>query len=206
MAVDEASPLDKLILSYLQKHEAKEEAIRIAYQSMTDLQACKFAGKLRVLNISGREWKQHSHFHRPWRYSKSFQASLSDSGNRLASNCNQLGEVATLQSFDSLHAAVLNIVGDIKGLKTLAVYDITVLLGYKYNIRPETVYLHAGALKGAEDLFGARNILSTYKLSEEQQHCLAKLKIHQIEDFLCVCHKQLKELRSKRQLPSWSYA
>ena len=94
-------------------------------------------------------------------------------------------------TFEELYNEIDAIIRPIKYIGELAVYDITLRVGWNLPnpIRPETlVYLHRGAKTGAELLLG-RKIKERYIPYEEIKELVVPLtKSHHIEDFLCLYH------------------
>jgi hypothetical protein len=83
----------------------------------------------------------------------------------------------------------------------LTVYDTTLRIGAHLGIRPDRVYLHAGARKGAMALGfqGSLPFVMRQQLPKE----FRKLKPYEIEHCLCIYKGQLKrlKLRGDRQAP-----
>lgn len=163
------------------------------------------AGQLRVPTVSGTDWKRHPHFNRGWLYKEPFLSALATMASRLKEERRRVKANAASGGFEAVHALVQEFANDVKGLGPLAIYDIATLLGHRFGFRPTTVYLHAGTLQGARQLFGTPNISRDNRLTPKQMRRVSPLEADEIEDFLCIYKKQLRELRSRRRLPEWSF-
>ena len=99
-------------------------------------------------------------------------------------------------NFEDLFDYVNNCIRGIVGVGQLAVYDISVRIG-KYLCSPpiepkEYVYLHCGALEGANNLFGGNPKLKEGRYSITIFPVqLQKLGSYHIENFLCVMKDRL---------------
>lgn len=102
------------------------------------------------------------------------------------------------RSFHELHERIAEAVGSVKGLGPLYTYDAATRLGAYLQQYPERVYLHAGTRDGAKalGLSGGRESLTVDELPTP----LRRLAPYQIEDFLCIFKKELKDLQSRRRL------
>ena len=99
-------------------------------------------------------------------------------------------------NFEELFDHVNNCLRGIVGIGQLAVYDISVRIG-KYLFSPsiepkDYVYLHRGALEGANKLFGCNPKLKEdrYPITDFPP-ALQKLGSFHIENFLCVMKDRL---------------
>ena len=105
--------------------------------------------------------------------------------------------------FDSLHAAVKKLIGGIKGISDLTIYDAALRLGFLIEVFPQKkVYVYSGAWDGLKELQKDQKALFTsrpftkpgvYNASSFPSD-FKKLDSMFIEDFLCVFHKELGHL------------
>jgi hypothetical protein len=100
-------------------------------------------------------------------------------------------KIQAVNKFDEL----LNLIVKEKiiGIGPLALYDIALRIGYYIKIKPELIYLHAGAKTGANNFFG-RKIKNNYLTKEEFVSKVDDFKnfsCEEIEAFLCIhCNKK----------------
>jgi hypothetical protein len=100
-------------------------------------------------------------------------------------------KIQNINKFDEL----LNLIVKEKiiGIGPLALYDIALRIGYYIKIKPELIYLHAGAKTGANNFFG-RKIKNNYLTKEEFESKVDDFKnfsCEEIEAFLCIhCNKK----------------
>ena len=96
------------------------------------------------------------------------------------------------RSFEELHSHVHGLVGGIRGVGRLYVYDVAARIGVVLGLRPRRVYLHAGTRDGARALgldFRADSIDVT-----EFPRGLRELKAWELEDVLCIYKSELAGL------------
>ena len=98
--------------------------------------------------------------------------------------------IPACQSFDDLHRAVDDRIGDIHGIGELAVYDIACRIGASFGLTPERVYLHAGTREGARALQLEGPSVRKSDLPEE----FASLSPAEIEDCLCIYKADIQRL------------
>lgn len=101
---------------------------------------------------------------------------------------NRIRELRKCKSFGKIHETLSSL--NVRRFGPLAVYDFSLRIGAIRGSMPEMVYLHAGTLRGARNLFGTsklKKVLSINDFSREFKH----LKPWEIEDFLCVYHELL---------------
>lgn len=125
--------------------------------------------------------------------------------------------LAGVEDFDSLIAQITTVCVPVKGFGPLARYDIASRLGAYLGHEPEQVYLHTGALKGAQALGVLRRsrasvhggrIIERDDLPKELQ----TLSPADLENFLCIYQDELERFhmregkeRAASQVPSpWS--
>lgn len=100
-------------------------------------------------------------------------------------------------NFDELYSAVETSIGFISGVGPLMVYDTALRFGEYYGLKPDLVYLHAGAREGAVCLVnaGLMNVPLNSKMSvSDFPKELQKLKAKDIEIILCSRKKDLAAL------------
>ena len=94
-------------------------------------------------------------------------------------------------TFEQLHDEINSKIRDIMYIGDLAVYDISLRIGWNLpkRIKPERlVYMHQGTRVGAELLLG-REVKTKPVSLEELKDVVAPLtESHHIEDFLCLYH------------------
>ncbi|MFS0667200.1 hypothetical protein AB1L12_04610 [Peribacillus frigoritolerans] len=95
----------------------------------------------------------------------------------------------------------------IPGFGSLCVYDTSIRLGAVFNIYPDVVFLHCGALDGARNLLG-KNKLDTLIIdyNEDPRYpCILKddlpeelqsIEAHHLENFFCRFKERLKTVKS----------
>ena len=98
--------------------------------------------------------------------------------------------IPACQSFDDLHRAVGDRIGDMRGIGELAVYDIACRIGASLGLRPDRVYLHAGTREGARAL-GLRGA-SVRKA--DLPEAFGSLSPAEIEDCLCIYKADIQRL------------
>lgn len=99
-------------------------------------------------------------------------------------------------SFEELFNTLESVIGIIKGIGELTVYDTALRIGAKLGVEPAHVYLHAGTRIGAHKL----GIDSSQKLIRVAviPEPLRKLKPREIEDVLCIYKEYLGSGRAFR--------
>jgi hypothetical protein len=109
------------------------------------------------------------------------------------------GKLRGVRSFAALHETVNYLVGGIRGIGELYVYDTALRIGAKLGVLPRLVYLHAGTREGARHmgLGRARKTASPKELPTE----FSRLRPREIEDALCIYKSQIAgaALRNKRR-------
>lgn len=108
-------------------------------------------------------------------------STLAKAGKRLQEKQNDMKKC---NSFLELHSLVSSIIRPIHGIGELAIYDISHRIGAKLLLKPEIVFLHAGAAKGAQCLgFNSRRKTLLVKDLPEPFHSLSPAEA---EDCLCI--------------------
>jgi hypothetical protein len=191
--------LDELVGEYLTLHRGKEQPTRSAYEKLPTTDAINNAAHLLVRTKSNEEWKRHPHFHRGWYYAK-YLASFDEAAAELFAVRDAIA-TASKSGFDAVLAVVTTALRDVSGLKELAAYDITELLGYHFGFVPSLVHLHAGTLRGANAMFPANIPVPRVVSPKAFRQELRRLHAFEIEDFLCIFHVELANLRKRGLLP-----
>lgn len=95
-------------------------------------------------------------------------------------------KIKSVKNFEELLNLI--IIEKITGIGSLALYDITLRIGYYMKIKPDFIYLHAGAKTGANNFFG-RKIKSRYLSKDEfvaKVNDFKNFSCEEIEAFLCI--------------------
>lgn len=103
-------------------------------------------------------------------------------------------------NFDELYSSVETLIGSISGVGPLMVYDTTLRFAEYYGLKPDLVYLHAGAHEGAVCLVNAglmKMPLNSKMSVSDFPKDLQKLKAKDIEIILCARKKELAALSGK---------
>jgi hypothetical protein len=87
----------------------------------------------------------------------------------------------------------------IKGIGLLAIYDISLRIGYYLKIYPDYIYLHAGTKIGAEILLGRETKERFIKKETltKIHPALERLNCAELEVFFCVFHKKTTTKKNK---------
>jgi hypothetical protein len=106
------------------------------------------------------------------------------------------GRLKTCASFHELHELLLELLGGLRGLGELYVYDTAVRLGATLGHAPAFIYLHRGTRVGARALgfSGSIKYIEPHRLPVQLRH----LEPHEGEDFLCIYKLQLQGLALDR--------
>lgn len=110
-------------------------------------------------------------------------------------------EIKRCESFDDIFTIVYE--SRITNFGSLAVYDTSLRIGSFFGHYPTVVYLHQGALEGANELLGkdivdksskhfCGNLDYPYISLDILPEPLNKMKPYHIENFLCILKKKLK--------------
>ena len=106
---------------------------------------------------------------------------LDRSADRLTGN---VGHLVQSSDFEVLHERVAALIGDIRGIGDLAVYDTALRIGARLGLTPGRVYLHSGTRIGARRL-GLRSDVASLSVDEVPLQ-LRQLTPREIEDVLCI--------------------
>lgn len=112
----------------------------------------------------------------------------------------KLANIESIQfkDFEELRQYVSN--KRVTGFGDLCVYDFCVRYAWSRNLRPRKyVYIHAGAMKGAKALYTSGYLQTKPQVPSMPVEAFPKelqnLDAMDIENFLCIYHKQLKKLQ-----------
>ncbi len=75
---------------------------------------------------------------------------LEDSEKKLIKEIKKIEQLKN-KNFDGLHNEVGELIGGIKGIGELTIYDTALRIGAKLKLEPKKVYLHAGTRVGAKN-------------------------------------------------------
>jgi len=95
-----------------------------------------------------------------------------------------------VDSFERLHSEIERLVGPLRGIGELYVYDTALRIGAYRGLNPKRVYVHAGVRVGARNLGldpGRSGSIAVGGLPGP----LRTLKPYEIEDILCIYKDQL---------------
>lgn len=93
-------------------------------------------------------------------------------------------------TFEELHDKLSELLGNIKGIGALYIYDTAFRIGAFLNLEPVYVYLHAGTSQGAKNL-GLKQTSGFLNLNILPP-ALKKLKAWEVEDILCIYKHEIK--------------
>ncbi len=113
---------------------------------------------------------------------------LKEAGKRLERAASRL---QAARSFEQLYVSVEAALGLAPGAKPLLVYDVTRRLGYRFDLSPQAVYLHAGAKAGANALCTSLGRGRSRPISDFPTSIRTRLAPAQAEDFLCLASRYL---------------
>jgi hypothetical protein len=167
-----------IVKDYIQKHQAAlKNDLNWYSQPLTWNDKIKRA----VASIGQpKQPNQHQPLHQhQWRLRKSVYGAAQ---KKLLTVSTWLSQA---KAFDDLYDAVKTQISSVSGVGPLYLYDISLRLGNSNNLKPTTVYLHAGALKGAQKILKVpvHQGRSTHKSSFPT---LASLDPFEIENLLCL--------------------
>lgn len=114
------------------------------------------------------------------------QAAMQEAHDRLTG---AVGHLRRLQTFADLHRYIDGLVGPIRNIGELYVYDVALRIGAALGLLPTEVYIHSGVRSGARKLGfkGARKTISLGELPS----AFHRLSPHELEDVLCIYKKVL---------------
>lgn len=172
--------LGEIVRDYIHNCRRNEDAELEYFSRPPNLRA---AIRIAALAIS-EDGKRHPHQRRiPGRMLEHFRQSLSRNRRALRS----------CKTFPELMQVAGKAAASYWMDPELTIYDTTLRIGAHLGIRPDRVYLHAGARKGAKALGfkGSMPFLIPSQLPKE----FRKLKPYEIEHCLCIYKDQLSLLR-----------
>jgi hypothetical protein len=102
--------------------------------------------------------------------------------------------ISSCTTFKELLSLLIDLVDHQRGVGELYHYDTSLRIGAYLGLSPEAVYLHAGARQGAKAL-GLDAHEGRVRVQDLPKP-LQVLRPDDIEDFLCICKKQLASLNS----------
>lgn len=167
---------DIIVEDYIRQCRPRAHAELRAFEELDTLeQAIRHSSLCHLLPSE----KRHPHQYRiPARALKLAEKKLQAIRSRLA----------RARSFEVLHTAIDQKIGDIYKIGPLAVYDIAHRIGAYLGLRPALVYLHRGTLTGARALGFSGRTLDPRSLPR----AFSRLKPWEIEDCLCIYKGQLR--------------
>ena len=174
--------LSALVSYYIDEHRDRMKRYFRYYNQHTLNDAIRIAA-LSVLPGG----KRHGHQRRI------IQPALDESARRL------LGvqdKIKMCRDFEDLRGFVDRIIGDVWGIGTLTIYDISLRIGAKIGVYPKTVYLHRGVVDGAKAL-GLNYRQKSIPIKDIPEPISSNLEPYEIEDFLCICKGELRDIRHK---------
>jgi hypothetical protein len=104
-----------------------------------------------------------------------------------------IDKIQACTDFDALYEFIERSLMGIEGLGDLYYYDTSRRIGAFLGLYPKRVYLHRGTKDGARAL--GLDHKQRYINMISLPPALRKLEPKQVEDFLCVCKEQLKNIR-----------
>jgi hypothetical protein len=104
-------------------------------------------------------------------------------------------------TFEAIHAHIAALLDDLvgNGIGPLYLYDVAFRIGAYLNILPLKVYLHAGALDGANRLVSKMKTRKGYLEVHELPPALRRLPAWQVEDFFCDYEKQCRHAEGSKR-------
>jgi hypothetical protein len=90
---------------------------------------------------------------------------------------------------------VSQVIGGVRGIGELTVYDIATRIGTARDLEPQLVFVHAGVRRGARALgFRARDRLAISELPR----AFARLSPGEAEDCLCIFKSELEAVAAAK--------
>lgn len=125
---------------------------------------------------------------------------LEESAAKLKNAASELGKCS---DFYELLELVEGIIGKIKGVGELTIYDIALRIGANLGVEPKVIYLHAGTRKGAKALGKdcKKDWISFSDLPPE----FGALEAREVEDCLCV-YKHTLAVVQRNILPAQGHS
>ncbi len=180
--------LNDLVSYYIEEHRDRMKRYLKDYKDQPTLNGTI---KIAALCLSSKG-KRHGH---QWCIKP---AALNESATKLLGVQNK---IKMCRDFGDLRGFVDSTIRSIWGIGNLTIYDTSLRIGAKLGLYPKTVYLQRGVISGAKALgiYHKRESIPIKHISIEHipKPISSRLEPYEIEDFLCVCKKELKVLRSK---------
>jgi hypothetical protein len=104
----------------------------------------------------------------------------------------RLWAINAASTFEDLHDAVAETIGDVEGIGELTVYDTALRVAAKRGLEPRRVYLHAGTRAGARALGFTDG--ADWILPNDLPRAFRRLRPMEIEDCLCIYKAELRRL------------
>lgn len=174
------SSYDEIVSDYIAKCRQKRKVELKFYAKqpsiVRSIEVCAMA-------IRGTDGKRHNHQRLiPKKTLQSWKKMLLAKAPRLK-RLKQRG------NFNELFEEICN--SKIKGIGELTVYDTALRIGAYLNVKPLTIYLHAGTRKGAQTL-GMDYKKQIYLDMKKFNKAFQRLKAYEIEDCLCIYKDNFK--------------
>jgi hypothetical protein len=99
-------------------------------------------------------------------------------------------------TFAQLHRIVRSMIGDVRGIGALMVYDTSLRIAVHLGLEPSQVFLHAGTRVGARAL-GLDASAESLSVAELPR-ALRRISAGEVEDILCIYKHSLASARSTR--------
>ena len=174
--------LGALVFYYIDEHRDRMKKYFRYYDQQTLNDAIRIAA-LSVLPGG----KRHGHQRRI------IQPALNESARRLL---DVQDKIKMCRNFEDLRGFVDRKIGDVWGIGTLTIYDISLRIGAKLGLYPQAVYLHRGVISGAKAL-GLNYRQKSIPIKNIPEPISSNLEPYEIEDFLCICKGDLWDIRRK---------
>jgi hypothetical protein len=107
-------------------------------------------------------------------------------------------EISLAKDFEALITLVEGVIGGVRGVAEMYVYDAALRLGAFLRKMPDFVYLHKGTRLGAEAL-GLKVAGRRYLRVDQLPAAFHVLEPHEIEDVLCISRDDLRRVRLSEQ-------
>lgn len=102
------------------------------------------------------------------------------------------------ESFRELHSFLVQLLGRVRGLGELYLYDTALRLGASLGHAPEFIYLHRGTRLGAR-LLGL-DASASHILPHQLPLPLRVLAPHEAEDFLCIYRNHFRNVKANHRM------
>lgn len=174
--------LDALVFYYIDEHRDRIKKYFRYYDQQTLNDAIRIAA---LCVLPGG--KRHGHQRRI------IQPALNESARRLL---DVQDKIKMCRDFEDLRGFVDRKIGDVWGIGTLTIYDISLRIGAKLGLYPQVVYLHRGVISGAKAL-GLNYRQKSISIEDIPELISSNLEPYEIEDFLCICKGELGDISLK---------